>query len=95
MGLGLLILALGQLEDMRFPWRNTQHTGLQLTILMLLIYGLIAFVRAWLWAGRTGPAQRRTSRALGMAFGFLVTALAVCHGIYFRWIDFNGPTFRW
>lgn len=41
------------------------------------IWGLVALVLAWTWAGAEGPVQRLASRAAGTAFGFLWPALLV------------------
>jgi hypothetical protein len=51
-----------------------------------LILGAIAFVYAWSWAGRSGPIHRLTSRACGVALGYLVPAAIISHALYFQWV---------
>jgi hypothetical protein len=88
---GLLVccvaLVLGMLEDLRFPagWRS--HLGLALVTRVALILGTVAFGYAWNWAGRSGPVHRLTSRACGVALGYLVPATTISHTLYFHWVS--------
>jgi hypothetical protein len=86
---GLLVscvaLVLGMLEDLRFPPGWQSHLGLTLMAALGLILGMIAFGYAWSWAGRSGPVHRLTSRACGVALGYLVPASIISHALYFHW----------
>jgi hypothetical protein len=80
-------LALGTLEDVRLARTGWPHLGLMVVTGLGLLLGLIAVGYAWLWAGSAGPVHRLTSRACGVAFGYLIPALVASHGLYFHWVD--------
>jgi hypothetical protein len=79
-------MVLGMLEDARFPrgWRI--HLGLTLMTILELILGAIAFGYAWSWAGQSGPVHKLTSRACGVALGYLAPAAIISHALYFHWV---------
>jgi hypothetical protein len=81
-----LVLVLGILEDQRLPPRaNPHHVGLSIITAAGLILGAVAFAYAWSWAGRTGPVNRLTSRAFGIAMGYLVPSAIALHALCFHW----------
>lgn len=83
---GCLLLLVGVLEDFRFA-RMSPHLGLTIVIVGLLIIGIIAFSRAWNWAGMIGPVKRLSARACGMAIGYLIPAVIASHSLYFHWVE--------
>jgi hypothetical protein len=90
----LLFLALGLLEDMRLT-PGSFALGLLICAGTLLIFGTIAFVQAWIWAGKPGPVQRLTARACGAAIYCMSTAVVTIHAIYFGWVNsIEGPCHR-
>ncbi len=80
-----LALALGILEDFRSTRMGSPHLGLMLMTGGGLVFGMIAFIDAWRWAGANGPVHRLTSRACGIALGSAVPAVVATHALYFHW----------
>jgi hypothetical protein len=87
-----LALTLGVLQDFRaarigLPHFGFPHFGLMAMTGVGLVYGGIAVVYAWRWAGLQGPANRLTSRACGVALGSAVPAIIASHALYFHWVN--------
>lgn len=78
-----LILAI--LQDLRSPRLSTSHLGLAMITGGGLVCGTIAFGYAWNWAGRSGPVHTLTSRACGVALGYLAPSVITSHALYFHW----------
>jgi hypothetical protein len=58
------------------------------TTTAMLVVGIIAFGHAWIWAGMEEPAHRLTTRAVGMAMGYLVPVIPALNALYFHWDHF-------
>lgn len=82
------LMLVGMLEDLRYPIGSRIHMGVVMMTAFALIFGIIAFIYAFLWAGRTGPVHRLTALACGTALGYMVPAIVASHALYFGWI---GP----
>lgn len=88
------LLAVGVLQDSA-PYTGRRAVGLLGMDASMLIVGVTALCRAWIWAGMEGPVRRLTPRALGMAVGYLVPVIPASNELYFHWTHFAaGPSGR-
>jgi hypothetical protein len=83
--LSLVCLVYAIVQDLRWG-KPGNHLLVVVAAAMMVGWGLLAWGYAWTWAGRTGPVHRLTSRACGVAFGFLVPALIAGHALFFNWL---------
>ncbi len=81
----LLLLGLIQNESPRAA--VPPQAWLMFNTAFLFLIGMIAFGYAWTWAGMEGPVHRLTSRACGVALGYLVPAVISSHALYFHWAN--------
>lgn len=84
---GSLTLAIGVLKDASSTRMASPHLFAVLATGVTFLVGMLAFWRAWQWAGSPDPVHRLTSRAFGVATGWTVPAIVSFHAIYFGWIS--------